>query len=337
MVYAATTRQAELDALRRLVADARDGHGRVADLRQFTSPASFPLRLALVESRVVVVASHASNVAVGSVVVSIDGANAADRFAATMQRFSGTAQWRQSQAAYEIAFCPNGATSRLVIENGGPQQTVDVPCATGLAPDETRPAQIAELRPGVWYVNLTQVKTADLTPVLGTLAAAKGVVFELRGYPTEAGLPLLRHLIDAPETDRWMHIARITGPFGQSAGWRDIGWDLKPEAPKLGGKIVFLTDGRAISYAESVMGYIHDRHLATIVGSPTAGTNGNIATFTVPGGFSIVFTGMRVTGHDGSAVHHLVGIKPDIAVTPTIAGLRAGKDEVLERALSLIQ
>jgi hypothetical protein len=44
-----------------------------------------------------------------------------------------------------------------------------------------------------------------------------------------------------------------------------------------------------------------------------------------------------VTGHDGRAVHHLVGVKPDVVVTPTIAGLRAGKDEVLERALSLIR
>jgi len=49
------------------------------------------------------------------------------------------------------------------------------------------------------------------------------------------------------------------------------------------------------------MGYIAGRHLATIVGSPTAGANGNIAMFQVPGNFTIVFTGMRVTGHDGAA------------------------------------
>jgi hypothetical protein len=45
---------------------------------------------------------------------------------------------------------------------------------------------------------------------------------------------------------------------------------------------------------------------------------------------------MRVTGHDGKAVHHLVGINPDIRLTPTIAGLRAGKDGVLERALTYV-
>ena len=79
-----------------------------------------------------------------------------------------------------------------------------------------------------------------------------------------------------------MHVAKIIGPFGQSAGWQSFGWNLKPNTPRLAGKIVFLTDGRAISYAESVMGYVADRKLGTIVGSTTAGTNGNIATFPVP-------------------------------------------------------
>jgi C-terminal processing protease CtpA/Prc len=159
----------------------------------------------------------------------------------------------------------------------------------------------------------------------------------MRGYPTDAGGWILPHLLEGAENDRWMHVAKIVGPFGQVAGWRSIGWNLTPAAPKLSGKIVFMTDGRAISYAESVMGYVAARKLGTIVGRPTAGTNGNIATFFVPGGFSIVFTGMRVTGHDGRSPYHLVGVTPDIAAAPTIAGLRQGRDEVLERAQSIVR
>ena len=134
-----------------------------------------------------------------------------------------------------------------------------------------------------------------------------------------------------------MHVPKIIGPFGQLAGWQSFGWNLKPLAPRLSGKIVFLTDGRAISYAESVMGYVGGRKLGTIIGGTTAGTNGNIATFAVPGGFTVVFTGMRVTGHDGLTPHHLVGVTPDIPVARTIAGLREGRDEVLDRALSFMR
>jgi len=86
------------------------------------------------------------------------------------------------------------------------------------------------------------------------------------------------------------------------------------------------------------MGYVADLKLATIVGSTTAGTNGNgnVASFQVPGGFKIGFTGMRVTRHDGRTPFHLAGIVPDITVVPTLAGLREGRDEVLERALALV-
>jgi C-terminal processing protease CtpA/Prc len=162
------------------------------------------------------------------------------------------------------------------------------------------------------------------------------VIFDMRGYPGDAGAGILPHLLDAPETDRWMHVPQIVGPFLQTAGWQSFGWDLKPASPRIAGKVVFLTDGRAISYAESVMGYVRDRRLATIVGGTTAGTNGNVANVALPGGFTMLFTGMRVTGHDGKAQHHLVGVTPDVAVSPSIAGLRAGRDEVLERGLAVV-
>jgi hypothetical protein len=174
-------------------------------------------------------------------------------------------------------------------------------------------------------------------PALPKLGTASGVVFDVRGYPTDAAAQILPHLMDASEGDRWMHVAKIVGPFGRFDGWQSYGWDIKPATPRVAGTIVFLTDERAISYAESVMGYVADRKLGTIVGSTTAGTNGNVATFVVPSGFVVAFTGMRVTGHDGRTPYHLVGVRPDIAVTPTLAALRAGRDEVLDRALALIR
>jgi hypothetical protein len=194
---------------------------------------------------------------------------------------------------------------------------------------------LGEIEPGIWYVDLTRAMMAELVPKLEALAAARAVVFDVRGYPTDAGAGLLPHLLDAPETDRWMHVAKIVGPFYATAGWQDIGWDLKPAPPRIAAKVVFLTDGGAISYAESVMGYVADRRLGTIVGGPTAGTNGNVASFVTPGGFHVSFTGMRVTRHDGRSPHHLVGVRPDVPVTPTLDGLRAGRDEVLQKALAI--
>jgi C-terminal processing protease CtpA/Prc len=113
-----------------------------------------------------------------------------------------------------------------------------------------------------------------------------------------------------------------------------MGWSMKPAPPHLSGKIFFLTDGSAISYAESYMGFIRDFHLATIVGQPTAGTNGNINPFTLPGGYRISWTGMLVKDHNGGK-HHLKGITPDVPVQRTITGIREGRDEFLEKAIGL--
>jgi C-terminal processing protease CtpA/Prc len=112
-------------------------------------------------------------------------------------------------------------------------------------------------------------------------------------------------------------------------------WDLQPIAPKLKGKIAFLTDGRAISYAESYMGIIEAYKLAEIVGEPTAGTNGNVNPFKLPGDYTVVWTGMKVLKHDGSQ-HHGIGIHPTVPASRTVRGIREKRDEQLERAIAIV-
>ena len=332
---AADSREAQRDAIRSLVADVRDGHGSVTDTLDRTERAELPVRLGVVEGRLVVTSSAVPREApVGAVVSTIDGVPATDRLARALCLASGTRQWRQVSGTWPLTTGPKGGTVTLGLDVSSGTREVTLAYGTSPPPVE-RPGPVAEVEPGVWYVDLTRAKMAEVAPKIATLAGARGVVLDVRGYPTDAAFGVLPHLLDAPETDRWMHVAKIVGPFYETAGWQDIGWDVKPAKPRLAGKVVFLTDGGAISYAESVMGYVADLKLGTIVGGTTAGTNGNVASFVTPGGFGVNFTGMRVTRHDGRSPHHLVGVKPDVAVEPTLEGLRTGRDEVLERGLAL--
>ena len=336
LAASALDRSTQRDALRQLVADARDGHGNVSDAAATERRARLPLQFSVIEGRVVVTGSAVpEQIPVGSIVDSLGGRPAADRLDEGMRLNSGTAQWRQARSMLDLQVCTRDAGINVSFQPpSGPRREVVVTCNATQPATEPRPNAVAEREQGIWYVDLTRVTAAELTPALPSLASARGIVFDLRGYPTDAGIVILRHLIDTPESDVWMHVPGIAGPFGQIESWRSVGWNLQPAAPHLSARRVFLTDGRAISYAESVMGYVKDRKLATIIGGPTAGTNGNIVTFATPGGFVVTFTGMRVTGHDGRAQHHLVGIAPDIRLEPTLAGVRAGRDELLERALA---
>lgn len=73
-----------------------------------------------------------------------------------------------------------------------------------------------------------------------------------------------------------------------------------------------------------------------IIGEPSAGANGNATTFVLPGGYSIAWTGMQVLDAKRQT-HHTIGVIPDVRVKRTIAGVSAGRDEVLEQALKLVE
>ena len=45
---------------------------------------------------------------------------------------------------------------------------------------------------------------------------------------------------------------------------------------------------------------------------------------------------MKVLKHDESQ-HHLIGIQPTVPVSRTLKGVSKGRDEVLEKALGLIE
>jgi hypothetical protein len=56
----------------------------------------------------------------------------------------------------------------------------------------------------------------------------------------------------------------------------------------------------------------------------------------VPGGIEVRITGAESKWPDGRRLQR-VGLLPDIEAHPTIAGIRAGRDEILERAIAYIE
>jgi C-terminal processing protease CtpA/Prc len=113
-------------------------------------------------------------------------------------------------------------------------------------------------------------------------------------------------------------------------------WPVPPAAPRFRAKVAFLADARAISYAETYLGMVEQYHLGEIVGSTTAGTNGNVNPFVLPGGYRVTWTGMKVLKRDGSQ-HHGIGIHPTIPAERTRAGVAAGRDEVLEAGIAAVR
>jgi len=332
-----------LDTLNRLVAALHDGHGRVIHptLHDTTRQLALPLAWALVEGKLVITHVLAEAAAVGlapgDVVLEIDGRATEQALADARQLIStATEQWMRYRLARHFQMGPANSIVRLKVQaQSGARRDVELRrVAKTEHAQEPRPATVAELEPGIQYVDLSRATQADFKKALPTLAEAKAVIFDLRGYPRMHDY--LSHLSTKALRSAIWQIPIIMQPDRLDSPARDTSdrWLLPPRSPRLTGRIIFLIDGRAISYAESVMGIVEAYKLAEIVGEPTAGTNGNVNPFTVPGGFTLSWTGMGVLKHDRSR-HHGVGILPTHPVARTIRGVAERRDEVLEKGLEL--
>ena len=327
--------------LRRMVAALHDGHGRVAG-PGIQAPYVPPVIWTSVEGRVVALSSDGStSVNPGDAIVSVDGKPIAEVLAANEALISGaTPQWIRYRAVSELLARKPGDSIQLELDSLGVRRTVTLKVGTPISQlQEPRPDKVKEIEPGIFYLDLNRITDADYASALPSLVKSKGIVFDMRGYPgnIQNVAEFFGHLIDRPATSAQWHIPQVTRPDREGLTFTRGGeWQLQPKAPYLTAKRAFVIDGRAISYAESCMGIVEYYKLGEIVGEPTAGTNGNVNPFTVPGGYNITWTGMKVLKHDGSR-HHGIGILPTIPVSRTRAGIAAGRDEMLERAVQAVR
>lgn len=110
----------------------------------------------------------------------------------------------------------------------------------------------------------------------------------------------------------------------------------RESAASYSGETVMLIDERAVSQAEFTGMMFRAAAGTRFVGTPTAGANGDVTDFALPGRLRVSFTGTGIGFPDGERLQRR-GLILDVYVEPTLAGLRAGRDEVLERALDLLR
>lgn len=328
-------------ALRHLLAVLQDGHARVSDP---TAPPSgiLPIALRRFGDRIVVtggLAEPPSGIAPGSELVAIDGIPAPAAFDQAAALVSAaTDGLRGHLAARSLGAGAPGAVRQLRL------RTADgayVERELRLVPRErfdhavcpVRPRPGAELAPGVFYVDFDELAVETWTAMVPTLAGARALIFDFRGYST-TGLTAVSHLIDHP-VDPLTWQLRVLPSLGATV-YTPVHRALYPSSPRLTAPVVALVDGQSASTVETILALIRDNHLGVLVGEPSAGSNGLTTSFRVPGGYTIRFTAIRLVEPDGSTLYGH-GIVPDQVVHPTLDGVRAGRDEILEVGLAVAE
>ena len=201
---------------------------------------------------------------------------------------------------------------------------------------QTEPPRISGKKPpvdldgGILYVDATD--RGDFSPKKVLKANPGKIIFDLRGYPSYDFIEILEHLIDRELPYLTLSIPVSRFPFRAGITYEDMTETLKPKKPQLKADVVFLCDESTISWGETVLMLVKGYSLGTIIGSNTAGTNGDATKFNLPF-FPFMMTGLKVRNIDGSA-HHAIGVEPDIPTCNYAIDLLQGRDRILETAVA---
>ncbi|MFN0050940.1 MAG: S41 family peptidase [Planctomycetales bacterium] len=340
--------QAYYGTLRRLLSKIQDSHGMVrGGSGTPLVDGTLPLAWDVVEGKLVVVQvdpAAAELTSIGDLVTQIDGVPSNHAFEQARELTCGaTPQARRFRALQDLRNGPAGSKVSLRLARvSGTETTIelerraadDAPLR-GPSLREPRLPTVKELKPDIWYVDLDRLQLPELTQLQPKLNEAEGIAFDLRGYPTIAGYGILQRLLTKPiESDRiGQVITRL--PDRQETIFQPRTFPTPPAPPRLMARIAFITDGRAVSAAENYLSQIANHQVAPIVGEATAGSNGGVNLYFLPGGYRISWTGQKVVRLDGT-VFHGVGVRPTHPVQRTLAAVAEQRDEALEQALQLV-
>jgi C-terminal processing protease CtpA/Prc len=329
-------------AVAEMVAHVRDTHAIVLSpvLDEFLGTGAPGITVRPVEGKAVVtrVDDPDAGIAVGDIVLRVDGVSVDDRLAMLGRYISAsTPQALRRDTVNALLRGPDGVSAELTIHTAnGTERVVTLPrkaahLANVWRVDGGEPFRL--LPSGFGYLDLRLIKPHQVDTAFDALGRTKGLILDMRGYPngtTESLAARLSDKTDVPAPLMWLPL--LLEPEARTRHTFRPRVEVVRRATPYSGKTVMLIDDRAQSQSEYSALILRAAHGMTFIGSATAGANGEGSNFRVPGGIFVGMTGVGVSHPDGSQLQQ-IGVLPDIEVHPTIAGIRAGRDEVLERAV----
>lgn len=189
------------------------------------------------------------------------------------------------------------------------------------------------LKGNIGYITLANITEMDIPEIKKLFKDTKGIIIDIRNYPsTFVPFALGSYFVTEPTSFAKFTQGNPANPGEFTFKDGDI---IPSDENRYKGKLVVLVNEKSQSQAEYTAMAFRAAKNTTIVGSTTAGADGNVSTILLPGGLSTMISGIGVYYPNGTETQR-IGIVPDVTVKPTIEGIKKGKDEVLEKAIEII-
>jgi C-terminal processing protease CtpA/Prc len=330
-----------------------------AELAEFFGTAPPPLELRLIEkkplvTRILDASVVKDEVKIGDVVLKVDGESMGDRIRREAPYISSsTQQWLGQRLMERILNGADGSTVTLTVR-GPDAKEREVKLTRKLAYNAAlrhpRTGEVMKILNGnIGYVDLDRLKDSDVEEMFNKFRETRAIIFDLRGRPDgDDWSGAVWQIAPRLTEKRELPAAIFNGPLtltpdstDSSVSARSASYFFVQTVPasdgwKYKGKTVVLVDERTIAAGEHAALLLEAASRPMFVGSPSAGADGDVTNFVIPGGIAISFSGHDVR-HGNSGALQRTGLQFEGGAIPSIVGIRQGRDEVLDKAVGFLR
>lgn len=341
-------------AVRKLIASVKDGHGfiRSKTTQELLGYYYMPFIFRFVENKLIVSSvtndSAANGIQKGVVITAIDGIPAKTIeqqrlpfiFAATLAsaRLDLARELnRTEKPTTTIRLQQNGISREVTVNNFYTKKPVDAYARDFAAQKDS---SVCMLPGNIVYLNLGNLKGKDSTLIRNAISQSSSLIIDVRQNMPENGEAVNPFgVISAALMKQGQAFNSFTTQQPDFAGvFKFVDMNSLPGDTVVyhyKKNIVILISESAASVGESMAMDFSQAYNAVLMGMPTSGTNGMNSFVMLPGNIATGFSGTGNYWRNKKDIQRK-GIQPDIKVVPTIAGYKAGKDEILEEAIKYL-
>jgi hypothetical protein len=186
----------------------------------------------------------------------------------------------------------------------------------------------------IGYVYPGRYLNNDLPAIKKLFKNTKGIIVDMRCYPSEFMPFTFGNYLKPAKTPFVKFTSSVLDYPGQFTYTPPLSNGGDP-VEAYHGKVVVIVNSTSQSQAEYTTMAFQSAPNVTVIGSTTAGADGNVSSIRLPGGINTMISGIGVFYPDGTPTQR-VGVKIDHIMKPTIKGTIAGRDELLEKAKQII-
>ena len=292
-----------------------------------------PIEVKMIEKKVVVTKVSSDNVTikVGDIVTAIDGQNIATLIEAKAQYCPASNRSTQIRDVMRKLLRTNNTSVNITIEGKG-VQNIGCEAYGKFLKDETPSHKI--LADNIGYIYPATLKKGEIDEIMTKFEKTKGLVVDLRCYPSDFIVFTLGQYLMPQPTDFVKFTTTNLEQPGTFTYTKQLKVGTTANRPYKG-KIAILINETTQSQAEYTTMALRVAPTAVVIGSTTAGADGNVSSIVLPGNVRTMISGIGIYYPDGKETQR-IGIMPDIEMHPTIQGIKTGTDELLNKAIEVV-